>query len=37
MEEEAAVKGNVLVDPNLVNVLSVDTQCHILAEHHALL
>jgi len=36
LEEEEADKDRVLVDHPLVDVQSVDTQFHILAEHHAL-
>ncbi len=36
MEEEGEDKDRVLVDQPLVDVQSVDTQFHILAEHHAL-
>jgi hypothetical protein len=37
LEEEEEEQDRVLVDQPLVNVLSVDIQFHILAEHHVLL
>jgi hypothetical protein len=36
LEEEEADQDRVLVDQLLADVQSVDTQFHILVEHHAL-